>query len=96
MRELEWILRRSAGIRRAGSAALDLAWIAAGRFDGFFERGLSPWDIAAGELIVTEAGGFVSDYSGRGSAWQSGSVVAGNSDIQNALVSVLGRASAAA
>jgi hypothetical protein len=48
------------------------------------------------ELIVTEAGGFVSDYSGRGSAWQSGSVVAGNSDIQNALVSVLGRASAAA
>jgi myo-inositol-1(or 4)-monophosphatase len=96
LRDFAAVMEQVAGVRRTGAAALDLAWIAAGRFDGFFERGLSPWDIAAGELIVTEAGGFVSDYSGRGSAWQSGSVVAGNSDIQNALVSVLGRASAAA
>lgn len=53
-----------AGIRRFGSAALDLAWVAAGRFDGFWETGLNPWDVAAGELLVREAGGFVTDFRG--------------------------------
>jgi myo-inositol-1(or 4)-monophosphatase len=53
-----------AGIRRFGSAALDLAWVAAGRFDGFWETDLSPWDVAAGELLVREAGGFVTDFRG--------------------------------
>lgn len=56
---------RCAGIRRYGAAALDLAWVAAGRFDGFWERGISPWDTAAGCLLVREAGGFVSDFRGR-------------------------------
>ena len=51
----------TAGIRRCGSAALDLAWVASGRFDGFWEHGLSPWDIAAGIVLVREAGGFVTD-----------------------------------
>jgi fructose-1,6-bisphosphatase/inositol monophosphatase family enzyme len=54
-----------AGIRRFGAASLDLAWLAAGRYDGFWESGLSPWDTAAGCLIVREAGGFVTDYRGR-------------------------------
>jgi myo-inositol-1(or 4)-monophosphatase len=53
-----------AGVRRFGSAALDLAWVAAGRFDGFWETDLSPWDVAAGELLVREAGGFVTDFRG--------------------------------
>jgi len=53
-----------AGIRRFGSAALDLAWVAAGRFDGFWESDLAPWDVAAGILLVREAGGFVTDYRG--------------------------------
>ena len=53
-----------AGIRRLGSAALDLAWVAAGRFDGFWESSLKPWDVAAGMLLVKEAGGFVTDFRG--------------------------------
>ncbi|HSV87003.1 MAG TPA: inositol monophosphatase family protein [Bacteroidales bacterium] len=59
-----WCLRNSHGVRRMGSAAVDLAYVAAGRFDGFFEYSLSPWDVAAGSLIVSEAGGRVSDFSG--------------------------------
>lgn len=60
-------LRRAQDLRRSGSAALDLAWVAAGRFDGFWEFRLSPWDVAAGRLLVDEAGGRVTDFSGR--AW---------------------------
>lgn len=96
LRDFAMVMDKVAGIRRTGAAALDLAWVAAGRFDGFFERHLSAWDIAAGELLVSEAGGYVTDYSGRAAAWQSGTVVAGNSDIHGALISALGRASAAA
>ncbi len=65
-------------IRRAGSAALDLAYVAAGRADGFWEIGLSPWDIAAGALLVREAGGFVGDLSGGDGFMKSGNVVAAN------------------
>ena len=61
-RELFNIMGVSAGVRRFGSAALDLAYVAAGRFDGFWEHGLKSWDIAAGILLVREAGGFVSDF----------------------------------
>jgi myo-inositol-1(or 4)-monophosphatase len=61
---VEHVLPRIRDIRRAGAAALDLAWVAAGRLDGFFERGLKPWDRAAGELLVTEAGGAVADMTG--------------------------------
>lgn len=63
-------------VRRAGSAALDMAYVAAGRIDGFFELGLKPWDFAAGELLVKEAGGMVSDWAGGYNHWQNGNVVA--------------------
>ncbi len=70
----------TAGIRRYGSAALDLAWVAAGRFDGFWERGLKPWDIAAGIVLVREAGGTVAEIDG-GDVMKTGSIVAGNDAI---------------
>lgn len=68
-------------IRRAGSAALDLAYVAAGRLDGFWESGLNAWDLAAGALIVREAGGLVTDYSGDGNFLENGQIVAANSKI---------------
>ena len=67
---------QTAGIRRAGSAALDLAYVAAGRLDGFWELGLNPWDMAAGALLIREAGGIVTDFSGEGNYLQTGNVVA--------------------
>ncbi len=67
----------TAGIRRPGAAALDLAYVAAGRFDGFWEAGLKPWDIAAGGLLVTEAGGLISDFRGGADFLGSGNVVCG-------------------
>jgi myo-inositol-1(or 4)-monophosphatase len=70
------LIADSAGIRRPGSAALDLAYVAAGRFDGFWEIGLNPWDMAAGILLVREAGGLVSDFSGGHDFMKSGNVVA--------------------
>lgn len=65
-------------MRRAGSAALDLAYLACGRCDGFFETGLSPWDIAAGSLLIKEAGGVVSDFGGGADYLWTGNIVAGN------------------
>ncbi|MBI2509031.1 MAG: inositol monophosphatase, partial [Betaproteobacteria bacterium] len=73
--------RGAAGVRRAGSAALDLAWVAAGRLDGFWEFGLSPWDMAAGGLLITEAGGLVSDLAGENRYLETGNIVAGNPRI---------------
>ncbi len=70
------IAGETAGIRRAGSAALDLAYVAAGRFDGFWEMNLNAWDIAAGILLVTEAGGLVSDFNGGADFLDSGNIVA--------------------
>ncbi|MEW5769523.1 MAG: inositol monophosphatase family protein [Pseudomonadota bacterium] len=75
------LVQKTAGLRRPGSAALDLAWLAAGHTDGFFEIGLSPWDIAAGCLLVLEAGGLVSDFAGNEGYLQSGHVVAGNPKV---------------
>lgn len=72
----------TAGIRRPGSAALDFAWVAAGRMDGFWELGLSAWDFAAGALIVREAGGSVSDIRGGNRYLESGNVIAGNVKVQ--------------
>jgi myo-inositol-1(or 4)-monophosphatase len=66
----------SAGVRRPGSAALDFAWLAAGRVDGFWELGLSEWDFAAGALLVREAGGVVTDLSGGDRCFETGNVVA--------------------
>lgn len=77
-RSLETVAAQTAGIRRAGSAALDLAYVAAGRLDGFWEIGLQKWDIAAGILLVQEAGGLVSDFQGGQNHLQSGNVVAAN------------------
>jgi len=74
-----------AGIRRFGSAALDLAWVAAGRYDGFWESDLAPWDTAAGCLLVREAGGFVSDYRGRSLPICDKQVIAGNDPLHSRL-----------
>ena len=79
------------GIRRAGSAALDLAYIAAGRTDGFWEMGLSQWDIAAGIVLVREAGGFVSDLKGGESFFDSGDIIAANPKCWRTMVQVLNR-----
>ncbi len=75
------------GIRRQGSAALDLAYVAAGRFHGFWEPALAPWDIAAGALIVSEAGGFVTDFKGGPDYLATGNVVAGNPVLHKRLLS---------
>lgn len=83
---LKAMITDTAGIRRPGSAALDFAWVAAGRMDGFWELGLSAWDFAAGALIVREAGGVVSDIRGGNRHLESGNVVAGNLKIQREMV----------
>ena len=83
------INRRTAGIRRAGSAALDLADVACGRFDGFWELVLAPWDTAAGLLLVREAGGIVTDASGAPCIPSHGAVVAGNADIHPWLLNAI-------
>jgi len=72
-----------AGIRRFGSAALDLAWVAAGRFDGFWEEDLQPWDIAAGILLVREAGGYVTDFRGGDQALEKGQIVAASDQLHS-------------
>lgn len=78
-----------AGLRRFGSAALDLAFVAAGRFDLYWERNLSAWDMAAGILIVREAGGFVSDCDGNDAIFAKGHIVAGNETLQKELLKIL-------
>ncbi|MES1199811.1 MAG: inositol monophosphatase family protein [Pseudomonadota bacterium] len=77
LKEAERVMATAAGVRRFGSAALDLAYVAAGRFDGFWERNLAPWDIAAGAIIVREAGGFAKEIDG-GDFMQTGSIIAAN------------------
>jgi myo-inositol-1(or 4)-monophosphatase len=85
------IIRTSKGVRRAGSAALDLAYTAAGVFDGFFEMHLAPWDVAAGSLIVTEAGGVVSDFSG-GQRWlERGNIVGATPRVHAELLEIIAR-----
>jgi myo-inositol-1(or 4)-monophosphatase len=83
------LVRRGIPIRRLGSAALDLAYVAAGRFDGFWEVGLHPWDIAAGTLLVTEAGGRVTAYDGTPHTLQTRTIVASNGAIHQELVEFL-------
>ncbi|MDX1581697.1 MAG: inositol monophosphatase family protein, partial [Alphaproteobacteria bacterium] len=78
---VEQMMSRVSGIRRFGAAALDLAYVASGRFDGFWELDLHPWDIAAGQLLVREAGGYCTDYAGRDKAMQSGEVLAANDNL---------------
>jgi len=83
---LKALLADSAGIRRPGSAALDFAYVAAGRLDGFWELGLAPWDAAAGALLVTEAGGTVTDLAGGERYLDTGNAVAGNLKLHAALI----------
>lgn len=80
---------QTAGIRRPGSAALDLAYVACGRVDGYWELNLKPWDIAAGALIVTEAGGLVSDMVGGGNFIESGNIIAANPKMMKAMAQVI-------
>ena len=89
LRQLAEVNPAVAGIRRSGSISVDMAWLAAGRYDALWEAGLSPWDVAPGLLMVKEAGGFVSDFAGSsGSVW-NGQVVAGNEMLQPALLKAL-------
>jgi myo-inositol-1(or 4)-monophosphatase len=87
--QLGLVLRSSAGVRRAGSAALDLCHLASGMFDGFWELSLQPWDLAAGALIVREAGGVITNMNGSSNVVTTGSVLAGNPVIYDALSTLL-------
>ncbi len=78
--EVGRVIERTSGVRRFGAASLDLAYVAAGRFDGFWERGLAPWDIAAGVVLVREAGGFVNEIDG-GDFMKTGAVIAANASL---------------
>jgi len=86
--ELARVMAVTAGVRRFGSAALDLAYVAAGRFDGFWERGLSPWDFAAGAVLVREAGGFARELDG-GDFMQTGAIIAANERLAPLLAQTL-------
>ncbi len=83
------VMEKAAGIRRAGAAALDLAYTAAGRFDAFFEMGLKPWDVAAGSLLVTEAGGLMGDFDGNARYLEGEQVLAGTPKVFSAMIAVL-------
>jgi len=81
--------RRCAGVRRPGAASLDLAYVAAGRLDGFWEFGLAPWDMAAGALLIIEAGGLVSDLAGESNYLNTGNIVGGNPKVFNQLLQAI-------
>jgi len=89
LEQLGPVMAATAGVRRFGSAALDLAFVASGRFDGFWENGLAPWDIAAGILLVREAGGQISDLSGGARALETGDVLAANDILHPKLLKLL-------
>jgi len=89
MNILRDMMQKTAGLRRPGSAALDLAYTAAGRYDGFFETALKPWDIAAGCLLITEAGGLVGDLQGNDSYLRTGHLCAGNPKVFAQLLQVM-------
>ena len=80
------IFAESGDVRRSGSAALDLAYVASGRYDGYYERGVRPWDVAAGELLVREAGALVTDFKGNNDPLNSGEIVAGSPRVIRGLV----------
>ncbi len=89
MKMFKIMTQSCAGLRRPGSAALDLAYVAAGRLDGFFEKGLHPWDLAAGSLLVTEAGGIVGTFSGESDYLYKGDVIAGSPKVFVPMLSLL-------
>ncbi|MGE5505780.1 MAG: inositol monophosphatase family protein, partial [Actinomycetota bacterium] len=83
------VMEQVAGIRRFGSAALDMAYVAAGRYEGYWESGIKPWDIAAGIVLVKEAGGYVSDMAGGQDMLRSGTIVAGNDHLHRPLLDLV-------
>ena len=87
--ELSAVLTNTAGMRRFGAASLDLAWVAAGKFDGFWERKLQPWDVAAGTLLVREAGGVVTDLTGRDRMLETGDILAANEQLHKPLLDLI-------
>jgi len=89
LKQMGVVMKDVAGIRRMGAASLDLAYVAAGRFEGFWESGLQPWDIAAGLLLVQEAGGFVTDFKGAKNILESGDVVAANAKLHKQLLDLV-------
>jgi myo-inositol-1(or 4)-monophosphatase len=89
MKQLKTLMSSSSGVRRAGAAALDLAYVACGRLDGFWELGLSPWDMAAGALLIQEAGGLVGDLGGEPAFMQSGDICAATPKLFPALLEAL-------
>jgi myo-inositol-1(or 4)-monophosphatase len=91
LRMMADVMKRTAGLRRPGAAALDLAYVAAGFTEGFFETGLSPWDVAAGSLLVTEAGGLVGNFTGEADFLEQREIVAGNPKIYGQLVKLLSK-----
>lgn len=92
--EVNAVMREVSGVRRFGSAALDLAWVAAGRYDAFWERSLSSWDVAAGIVLVREAGGVVSDLSSGQDMLTNGHILASNGNLHGAMLKTLKAASA--
>ena len=84
------VAERAAGLRRPGSAAIDLAWVACGRYDGFWELNLKPWDLCAGILLVLEAGGLITDMEGSENWLETGCVCAGNPKIFGQLLPLVG------
>jgi myo-inositol-1(or 4)-monophosphatase len=92
LRAFRAVTENSAGVRRAGAAALDLAYVAAGRLDGFWETGLAPWDTAAGSLLILEAGGLISDYEGESNYLDSGQVVCGSPKVFAQLLQLVQKA----
>ena len=91
-RQIATVMGEVAGIRRCGAASIDLAWVASGRLDGFWESGLKPWDMAAGVVLIREAGGFVSDLDGRDRMLDTGTILAGNENVQRRLGALLAKA----
>jgi myo-inositol-1(or 4)-monophosphatase len=90
LRKLEAVMGKTAGVRRWGAAALDLAFVAAGRYDAYFEFGLAPWDVAAGILLVREAGGMVNDIAGKPYPLGGPSILATNAGLRDSMVEILG------
>ena len=89
LKQLAAVMPAVSGVRRTGAAALDLAWVAAGRYDGYWEQGIQAWDIAAGLVMLREAGGFVSDLRGGKAMLETGSILAGNENVHRALSKLL-------
>ncbi|MFM9940959.1 MAG: inositol monophosphatase family protein [Hyphomicrobiaceae bacterium] len=89
--ECEVVMRETAGIRRCGAAAIDLAWVASGRFDGYWDQKLEPWDVAAGIVLIREAGGLVTDLAGAPAKAETGGIMAGNKLIHTQLMGLVGK-----